>query len=46
MTGGTTLELRDGKVRNPEGLEVDATLHCNMRCVSCSHLSPVFRRAR
>jgi len=36
--------LRDGKVFNPEGLEINATLHCNMRCTSCSHLSPMFRR--
>ncbi|MGC3858613.1 radical SAM protein [Micromonospora chersina] len=36
--------LRDCKVYNPEGLEINATLHCNMRCTSCSHLSPLFRK--
>jgi organic radical activating enzyme len=36
--------LRDGKVSNPEGLEINAVLHCNMRCTSCSHLSPLFRK--
>ncbi|WP_197322291.1 radical SAM protein [Saccharomonospora sp. NB11] len=34
----------NGKVVNPEGLEVNATLQCNMRCRSCAHLSPLFRR--
>jgi organic radical activating enzyme len=39
-----TLDLVHGRVVNPEGLEVNATLHCNMRCTSCSHLAPLFRR--
>jgi len=38
------LDVVDGKVINPEGLEINATLQCNMRCQSCSHLSPLFRR--
>ena len=39
------LRAEHGRVINPEGLEVNATLHCNMRCTSCSHLAPLFRRA-
>ncbi|GHE70211.1 hypothetical protein GCM10018785_43390 [Streptomyces longispororuber] len=39
-----TVSLTDGKVRNPEGVEVNASLQCNMRCRSCAHLSPLFRR--
>jgi organic radical activating enzyme len=41
----TRLAVREGRVINPEGLEVNATMHCNMRCVSCSHLAPLYRRA-
>jgi organic radical activating enzyme len=39
------LQVEDGRVVNPEGLEVNATFHCNMRCTSCSHLAPLYRRA-
>lgn len=38
------LTMSDGKVLNPEGLEINATFHCNMRCISCSHLAPMYRR--
>jgi radical SAM family protein/4Fe-4S single cluster protein len=38
------IRVAGGKVRNPEGIEVNAALHCNMRCTSCSHLAPLFRR--
>lgn len=38
------VRIQDGKVVNPEGLEINATLNCNMRCRSCSHLAPLFRR--
>jgi hypothetical protein len=38
------IRIEDGRVVNPEGLEVNATLQCNMRCQSCSHLAPLFRR--
>ncbi|MGC0418101.1 radical SAM protein [Embleya sp. AB8] len=31
----------DGRIRNPEGCEINVALHCNLRCRSCSHLSPV-----
>jgi hypothetical protein len=37
--------IADGRVINPEGLELNATLHCNLRCRSCSHLSPLFKRS-
>ncbi|HEX6969469.1 MAG TPA: radical SAM protein [Micromonosporaceae bacterium] len=39
------LRVEDGRVVNPEGLEVNATHHCNMRCISCSHLAPLYRRS-
>lgn len=39
-----TLQVKGGRVINPEGLEVNATFHCNMRCTSCSHLAPLYRR--
>ncbi|MFI1012783.1 radical SAM protein [Streptomyces sp. NPDC020965] len=39
-----SVSLVDGKVHNPEGIEVNASLQCNMRCKSCAHLSPLFRR--
>ena len=39
-----TLEVKDGRVINPEGLEVNVTFHCNMRCTSCSHLAPLYRK--
>ncbi|MEY7971418.1 radical SAM protein [Saccharomonospora xinjiangensis] len=39
-----TVRMVNGKVFNPEGVEVNATLQCNMRCRSCAHLSPLFRR--
>ncbi|MDB6367468.1 radical SAM protein [Photorhabdus bodei] len=38
------IRLRDGKVFNPEGIEINAVLHCNMSCKSCAHLSPLFRK--
>ena len=38
------LQIHHGRVVNPEGLEVNATLHCNMRCLHCSHLSPLYHR--
>ncbi|MEW2523705.1 radical SAM protein [Streptomyces sp. NPDC047071] len=39
-----SVRLADGKVVNPEGIEVNASLQCNMRCQSCAHLSPLYRR--
>lgn len=39
-----SIEFKDGKVFNPEGVEVNAVLHCNMSCQSCAHLSPMFRK--
>lgn len=39
-----SVQFRDGKVYNPEGLEINATLHCNMSCKSCAHLAPIFRK--
>lgn len=33
--------ITDGRVRNPRGCEINAVLHCNLRCRGCSHLSPV-----
>ena len=38
------VQFRDGKVYNPEGLEINAVLHCNMSCKSCAHLSPLFKK--
>ncbi|MDC9607069.1 radical SAM protein [Xenorhabdus griffiniae] len=38
------VQFRNGKVFNPEGIEINATLHCNMNCKSCAHLSPLFRK--
>lgn len=38
------VQLRDGKVINPEGIEINAVVHCNMSCKSCAHLSPLFRK--
>lgn len=32
----------DGRIWNPGACEVNAVLHCNLRCRSCSHLSPAF----
>src|SRR5689334_7753996 len=40
-----TVHIADGRVINPEGLELNATLHCNLRCRSCSHLSPLYKKA-
>lgn len=37
--------LQDGRVVSPEGCELNAVHHCNLTCVSCSHLSPMFRKA-
>jgi len=34
-------EIVDHKVYNPRGCEINAVLHCNLRCRSCSHLSPI-----
>ena len=31
----------DGRIHNSEGCEINAALHCNLRCRACSHLSPV-----
>ncbi|NGO41436.1 radical SAM protein [Streptomyces ureilyticus] len=31
----------DHRIYNPRGCEVNAVLHCNFRCRSCSHLSPI-----
>lgn len=39
-----SIQFRDGKVFNPEGIEINAALHCNMSCKSCAHLSPLFRK--
>jgi len=38
------IEFRNGKVFNPEGIEVNAVLHCNMSCKSCAHLAPLFQK--
>jgi hypothetical protein len=40
-----SVRVVDGRVVNPEGLELNAVLHCNMRCRSCSHLAPLFNRS-
>lgn len=40
-----TVPVVAGKVVNPEGLEINATFNCNMRCRSCSHLSPLYRKS-
>ena len=41
-----TLErLDNGRIYNPQSLEINVTHHCNLSCRACSHLSPVFRRA-
>lgn len=46
MLGPTTLpaipplEVRDGLLRT-EAVEINAAWHCNIRCVSCSHGSPM-----
>nr|WP_107909003.1 4Fe-4S cluster-binding domain-containing protein [Streptomyces chartreusis] len=37
--------LRDGKVFNPESLEVNAVQHCNLSCRTCSHLSPALAKS-
>ncbi|NRN27056.1 radical SAM protein [Photorhabdus heterorhabditis] len=39
-----SIQFRDGKVFNPEGVEINVALHCNMSCKSCAHLSPLFRK--
>src|SRR5882762_3474115 len=39
-----SIHIESGKVINPHSLEINVTLHCNMRCKSCAHLSPLFRR--
>jgi hypothetical protein len=39
-----SIRVVDGKVINPEGIEINAVLNCNMRCRSCSHLAPLFHR--
>lgn len=36
-------EIINNKVYNPRGCEINAVLHCNLRCRSCSHLSPIMR---
>ncbi|MFF4607840.1 radical SAM protein [Streptomyces sp. NPDC001339] len=36
-----TTGLSDRRIYNPRGCEVNAVLHCNLRCRSCSHLSPI-----
>jgi hypothetical protein len=38
------VHIVDGRVVNPEGLELNAAVHCNLRCRSCSHLSPLYKR--
>lgn len=37
--------IRDGKVINPRGLEINVVEHCNLSCRACSHASPMLRRA-
>ncbi|WP_338930372.1 radical SAM protein [Streptomyces netropsis] len=39
-----SVHVEHGKVINPEGVEINASLQCNMRCKSCAHLSPLFRK--
>ncbi|MBP2167388.1 organic radical activating enzyme [Erwinia toletana] len=39
-----SIQFIEGKVFNPDGIEINATLHCNMACKSCAHLSPLFRK--
>jgi len=34
-------EIVNNRIHNPEGCEINAVLHCNLRCRSCSHLSPI-----
>lgn len=38
------IQFKDGKVYNPEGLEINASLQCNLSCKSCAHLSPLYRK--
>jgi hypothetical protein len=34
-------EIINNRIHNPEACEINAVLHCNLRCRSCSHLSPI-----
>lgn len=34
-----------GKLFNDQAVEINAALHCNLSCASCSHLSPVFHKS-
>jgi organic radical activating enzyme len=42
---GSGLERRDGIIFNQRQIEVSAAKHCNLTCRSCSHLSPLYRKA-
>lgn len=37
-------EVRQGRVVNPEGCEINAAFSCNLSCRACCHLSPVTSR--
>lgn len=38
-------QVSNGKIENPESLEINVAHHCNLSCRACSHLSPVFHRS-
>lgn len=42
---GSGLERRDGIIHNANNIEISAAKHCNLTCRSCSHLSPLYRKA-
>ena len=44
MPPADKLRCADGRVFNPEAVEINAVEHCNLRCIGCSHLSPVMRK--
>jgi organic radical activating enzyme len=44
MRPADKLRREDGRLFNPEAVEINAVEHCNLRCVGCSHLSPVMRK--
>lgn len=37
-------QVSDGKIENPESLEINVAHHCNLSCRACSHLSPILPR--
>lgn len=38
-------DIGDGRLVNPEGVEVNVALQCNLTCRACTHLSPVLPRS-